>query len=319
MVPLAYALVEPELAEVTERVRGLARTDAGLGEVLSLVLDSQGKRLRPTLCLVSGLFHSYTAPLLVPMAAGVELLHTATLVHDDTIDQAEMRRGRPTVNCSWGDHMAVMVGDYMLACAAKLVASTHNLRVIDCFAEALRVLCDGEIHQELAAFQMVPSRGDYWQRIAHKTAYLFATATECGAILSDAGEEAIQSLRDYGMLLGTAFQVVDDILDFTATPEQLGKPAGSDLMQGTLTLPTILFLEMGGEESLVRAAWERPISADRVNEAVEAIRSSQAIAASFDQALQLGQKARQCLECLPAIPARQALEELVDYVVQRPN
>ncbi|MBI2916441.1 MAG: polyprenyl synthetase family protein [Chloroflexi bacterium] len=320
MLLLAYRLVETELAQVTEHLRGLGRSEStALQQVLALVLENRGKLLRPTLCLASGLFNHYSTSLLVPMAAGVELLHTATLVHDDTIDGAQVRRGRPTVSSAWGDHTAVMVGDYMLACAAKLVASTRNLRVIDCFAETLRVLCEGEIGQELGAYQLGTSREDYLQRIAHKTAHLFANATECGAILSDAPEPAIQALRKYGLLLGAAFQVVDDILDFTATPEQLGKPVGSDLEQGTLTLPTILFLELGGSESLVRRAWAQPVSRECVNEAVVAIRDSRAVAASLDEARQLATQARQCLDCLPAVPARQALEELVDYVVQRPN
>jgi len=319
-VPLAYSLVERELAQVTERLQALAHTEApGLGAVLGQVLDNRGKLLRPTLCLTSGLFANYSTPLLVPMAAGVELLHTATLVHDDAIDHAETRRGQPTVSSTWGDHTAVMVGDYLLACAAKLVASTHNLRVIDCFAETLRVLCDGEIRQELGAYQLGTSRDDYLQRITNKTAYLFATATECGAVLSAADEQTVQALRRYGTLLGTAFQMVDDILDFTATPEQLGKPAGSDLEQGTLTLPSILFLEMGGSESIVRVAWDKQSSRQQVNDAVEAIRSSRAVAASFEEARQLAVQARQCLDCLADVPARRALEELVDYVVQRPN
>ncbi|MBI2866501.1 MAG: polyprenyl synthetase family protein [Chloroflexi bacterium] len=320
MFPIAYHLVEKELAQVTQHIRDLACSDSReLEEILSLVLENTGKRLRPTLCLVSGLFYRYDPSLLVPMAAGVELFHTATLVHDDTIDHAEVRRGRPTVSRAWGDHTAVMVGDYLLACAAKLVASTGNLRAIEIFAETLRVVCDGEIRQELSAYALASGMDQYLERITKKTAYLFASAAECGAIVGGAPEEATRALHQYGLWLGTAFQMVDDILDFTATPEQLGKPSGTDLEQGTLTLPAILFLQQGGRQSLVQQGWERPISRERVNAAVEAIRDSGAIAESLEQARKMGDKARRCLQVLPPAPARRALEELVDYVVQRPN
>ena len=196
------------------------------------------------------------------MAASVELLHTATLVHDDVIDKASTRRGRATVNSAFHNATTVMLGDYLFAHAADQVVRTNNLRVVQLFTDTLMVMAKGEIRQDIAAYDSRLEIQDYLNRIGGKTASLFATACEGGAMVSGQPEQAVHALREYGYNFGMAFQIVDDILDFTGDEAEMGKPVGSDLMQGTLTLPALLLMERLAEvqsrPEVLRASHCRP-------------------------------------------------------------
>ena len=214
-----------------------------LSEQLSYVVKETGKGIRPALTLLSGKFFKYNLTYLLPMAVSVELMHTATLVHDDAIDKALTRRGQATINSIWGDEIAILMGDFLFAKAGEFVADTQTPRVIKLFSQTLGIISSGEINQFRGAFKLDQNREDYFQRIYGKTASLFSLATQSGAILSQAPEEAVAVMKEYGDNLGIAFQIVDDILDFTSTEEAMGKPVGSDLTQGTLTLPAMLVME----------------------------------------------------------------------------
>ena len=203
---LLYGSVQEDLRVVEETFDGIKAVDYGpLSEMLGMVLGGGGKLLRPALALLSGRFGEYNLDLLVPLAASVELLHTATLVHDDVIDTADTRRGRPTVNSSFHNSTTVMLGDYMFAHAADQVARTGNIRVIRLFSQTLMVMARGEINQDLTAYDSRQTVRDYLQRIGGKTASLFATACEGGAVVTEQPEEQIAALRDYGYNFGMAF------------------------------------------------------------------------------------------------------------------
>ncbi|GAI29418.1 unnamed protein product, partial [marine sediment metagenome] len=245
-----------------------------LSTLLEHSLQSNGKRIRPALTLLSGKFYDYNLDYLLPMAAAVELMHTATLVHDDAIDNSLVRRSRPTINKLWGEEKAVLLGDYLFAEAGAFTATTKNLHVIKHFADTLKTISSGELNQAFNAFNLEQSRSQYLQRVAKKTASLFSLATESGAVLSQAPEESIQILIEYGHNLGIAFQIVDDILDFIGSEEELGKPIGSDLAQGTLTLPAILILEHYPEENPVKRLFSNRDEQDNIKLAIELVRNS---------------------------------------------
>ena len=288
-----------------------------LASLLQHVLGRTGKRMRPAMTLLAGSFSHYNLDTLVPMAASVELLHTATLVHDDTLDAASLRRGVPTVNRVWDDNIAVLFGDYLFAAAAEMVARTANVRVMRLFAETLRTICDGELSQQFNACQWQLSREQYLQRIGRKTASLFAMATESGAALSEASESLVQTLKHYGYKLGIAFQIADDLLDFSGEESALGKQVGSDLLQGTVTLPAIMLAERYPEDSSVRDFFEQGRQPQDLARIIEGIRGSSILADTYQVAASFCQQAVAALEPLPNTPARRSLVRLTEYALER--
>ncbi len=287
--------------------------DAGdelLAKMVTDLMDGGGKRLRPALVILASKFHRADEEKLIGLAASVEMLHTATLVHDDMIDHSLFRRGTPTLNSRWKDEIAVLVGDYLFASAAKLAAETQNPHIISIFAQTLMRICTSEVKEALRRWK--PAREDYYQRISQKTACLFAAATETGSILSGALEEESQALRSYGHNLGMAFQIVDDILDFTGEERELGKPIGSDLRQGIITLPTIYFLEEnpdGGKGN--------PVPEGELESLIESIKVSGAIGSSRAEAQGFTEKAKEALAPLPANRYRQMMLDLADLLLTR--
>ena len=250
------------------------------------------------------------------MAAAVELMHTSTLVHDDTIDKSTVRRGKPTINNLWGGDTAILLGDYLFAKAGVFVADTQNPRAIKLFSQTLMTISSGELRQYLGAFKLDQTRENYIQRIAQKTASLFALATESGAILSEAPDESVTILKDYGYNLGIAFQIVDDILDFLGTEELLGKPVGSDLAQGTLTLPAMLVLERYPDNNPIKNLFETG-DKDNIARAVELISDPSIVQECYQAAAVYCSKACLNLFKLPDISSRQALIDLASFVCQR--
>jgi len=314
---LLYGAVQEDLSHVEQVFESLKHADYGpLGDMLDVVLSGGGKLLRPALALLSGRFGRYDLGLLVPLAASVELLHTATLVHDDVIDQASTRRGRPTVNSAFHNSTTVMLGDYLFAHAADQVVKTDNLRVVRLFSDTLMIMAKGEIRQDLTAYDSRQTIRDYLQRIGGKTASLFATACEGGAIVSGQPDEWTQASRDYGYNFGMAFQVVDDILDFTGDPAAMGKPVGSDLMQGTLTLPSLLLMDRSPKSNPVQKYFARP-SRERLAEAVQATLDSGVIEESYELARDFSRRANDALDVLPDLEDRQTLRDLTDYILDR--
>ncbi|CAN5529977.1 heptaprenyl diphosphate synthase component II [soil metagenome] len=235
--------LRPDLDAVEARLRKAADLNFPmLGDIVDTLIGAGGKRLRPLLLLLSAKPFDYDINVLAPAAAGIEMLHTASLVHDDTIDRAQLRRGQPTLNSMFDTGTVIMLGDYLFARSAMLAAETMNPRVVSVFAATLGYICDGQLHEILTAHNLEQTREDYERRIYGKTASLFAGAAEMGAIIANASESQIEAMRDFGADVGMAFQIVDDVLDLRGSTEEIGKPAGLDLRQGTVTLPTMLFM-----------------------------------------------------------------------------
>jgi len=275
-----------------------------------------GKGIRPALTLLSGKSYKYNLTYLLPMAVSVELMHTATLVHDDAIDKALTRRGQATINSIWGDEIAILMGDYLFAKAGESVSDTQTPRVIKLFSQTLATISSGEIGQFRGAFRLDQSRENYFHRIYSKTASLFSLSTQSGAILSKAPEESVTVMKEYGDNLGIAFQIVDDILDFTSTEEAMGKPVGSDLTQGTLTLPAMLLMERYPHDNPIERLFE---TGDRSNvaQAIEMVLNSTIIDDCYKTASEYCKRACRKLNLLPDTVSRQALYDLTRYVVKQ--
>ena len=313
-----YECVQADLDQVKDHLRSISKVDfPWLAEQLGYVVRSGGKRIRPALTLLAGKFYNYNLEYLLPMAASVEVMHTATLVHDDAIDKSAVRRGTPTVYKLWGEETSVLLGDYLFARAGIFVADTKNPRVIKLFSQTLATITSGELNQLLSAFNPEQTRQQYFSRISGKTASLFSLATESGAILSEAPEKSVKALEEYGYNLGIAFQIVDDILDFTGNEEKLGKPIGSDLAQGTLTLPAILIMERYPADNPIKILFANKDKEKNLKLAIEMVRSSSIAKDCYEVASEYHEKACQCLKPLPENTSRQALISLADYVINR--
>ena len=302
------------MAQVEDRLDEVARTaPLEMIDQLKHALKDGGKRIRPALTLLTGKFYKYNLDLLLPMATGVELLHTATLVHDDTIDDSQLRRGKASIKHRWGNSNAVLLGDYLFATSAGMVAETRNIRVIKLFAQTLMTICTGEIEESVSIFNK--SRERYFQTIGDKTASLFAAATESGAVLSKAPEDVVQSLKSYGYNLGMSFQIVDDILDFVGQKETLGKPVASDLSKGIFTLPVILLFERP-ENNEVREAFEKD-SRRGTKQLMEMVYNSSVLDEGYRIAQDFASRACSALERLPRNTVYDSLTDLAGYVTER--
>lgn len=314
-----YATIREDLDKVKETLKSVGQIDEKwLSEQLSYVVSETGKGMRPALTLLSGKSFEYDLTYLLPMAVSVELMHTATLVHDDAIDKAFTRRGQATINSVWGDEIAILMGDFLFAKAGEFVADTQTPRVIKLFSQTLGIISSGEIGQFRGAFKLYQKRENYFQRIYRKTGSLFSLSTQSGAILSHAPEESVAVMKEYGDNLGIAFQIVDDILDFTSTEEAMGKPVGSDLMQGTLTLPAMLVIERNPADNPVKRLFE---TKDKKNaaDAIEMVRNSSIIKECYKIAEEYCDNACRNLKTLPKTASRQALYDLAEFVKKQGN
>ena len=319
---LLYGPAAADLPHVTQLIESVATEPEleFLQKMLSAALSGTGKLLRPAISILSARLGSYDIELVAPLAASVELLHTATLVHDDVIDEADERRGQPTPNSLFGNAASVMLGDYMFANAADFIARTNRPIVVRKFANAIMLIAQGELKQDSTAFEYSPDINRYLDRIKGKTAVLFATAAEGGALVCDAPEATIVAMREYGMNLGMAFQVIDDILDFTGNAEEMGKPVGSDLKSGTLTLPAILFLQKYPNENPIKRAFEGIRTNANLDKAIKDIVNDETIIPeSKAMARSMCDAALASLEGIPQCEEKRILENLVDYTFDRNN
>ena len=312
-----YAPVQEDLNKVKDTLKSISQVDfTWLAQQLSHVVKETGKGIRPALTLLSGKSFKYDLTYLLPMAVSVELMHTATLVHDDSIDKSSTRRGQATINSIWGDEIAILMGDYLFAKAGEAVADTQTPRVIKLFSQTLATISSGEIAQFRAAFNPDQTRKDYFHRIYGKTASLFSLSTQSGAILSKASEELVAIMKEYGDNLGIAFQIVDDILDFTSTEEAMGKPVGSDLIQGTLTLPAILLIERHPDDNPIRKFFE---TRDKkyVAKSIKIVLDSSIVTDCYDVARDYRDRACRNLKSLPKVASRKALLDLAEYIIKQ--
>ena len=317
---LIYRPIQDDLVRVEERLRGLSKVGIPyIPELLDYVLQVGGKRIRPAITLLAAGFHRHQSDLPIIMAAAVELLHIATLIHDDTVDNSPLRRGKATVSDVWGKDVAVLLGDYVFAASATFVCDTGNVRVIRRFSETIMELSSGELLEYFTSNNSNQGREDYNDKIYRKTASLFRTSAETGAILSGASEELVQALLSYGYNIGMAFQIVDDILDMQGNPGEIGKPVGNDLLQGTLTLPAIMLIERYPKDNPIEELFRRRNDGadDSLGRAVEMIQTSGVIEECFEVSRDYCLKAITAIEPLPHNDAHESLTALSHYVMDR--
>ena len=291
-------------------------------EVTAHLVEAGGKRLRPMLTLAAAKLCGYTGKHHIALAATVEFIHTATLLHDDVVDESTRRRGRPTANLLWDNKSSVLVGDYLFARSFQLMIEAGSLRVLDILADASATIAEGEVLQLTAAQDLKTDEGIYLQVVRGKTAALFAAACEVGAEISGVPKSQVQALRDYGDALGIAFQIADDLLDYGASGGNIGKNIGDDFRERKVTLPVIKAYAVGDDEA--RAFWVRVIEVGEQREgdlerAHWLIEQSGAMAASRGVAMDWAGKARKALTLLPDHPLRAVLDDLAEYVVARLN
>ena len=274
--------------------------------------------MRTGLVLLAGSLGDYDLNRLVPLGAAIELLHTASLVHDDVVDGAMSRRGRPTANAVFDNALTVLLGDYMFANAAEMVTRTGSLAVTRLFALALMKMTSGELDQDAAAFDVGKDVQQYLWRIGGKTAALFANATEGGATLGKCDERTVEALRTYGYSLGMAFQIVDDVLDYNGDEASMGKPVGSDLLEGTITLPGLLFLERYPQDNPIKRFILAKRDRDaRLREALDAVANSEVLGDSLDIARDYVKRANEAITFLPDSDTKRCLIDLGEYVLSR--
>lgn len=281
------------------------------------ILAAGGKRIRPTLGLLVGNMLGAPEEKLIMLGAAVELLHTATLVHDDLIDGALLRRGMPTLNARWSPAATVLTGDFLFARAAKLAAETDYLPLMKLFSETLAIIVNGELTQMFSARGVI-NRENYSQRIYAKTASLFEMTSRSAAMVSPADDTVIEAMRVFGIEVGIAFQIVDDILDFTGEQTAIGKPVGSDLLNGLVTLPAIYYAESHPDDedvkSLAEGGWGNE---ERMGRLVNSIRKTDSVKKAMVEANQHVESALRALERFEPGPEREALENLAKYIVDR--
>lgn len=311
------APIQDGLVAVEARLREAAEDQhEALTAATARLLSSGGKRIRPAMSLLTaGVFEADLGPA-VSLAAAIEMLHTATLVHDDLIDASLLRRGVPTLNADWSPDLAVLMGDYLFARAAGLVAQTNDLRVINLFANTLRVIVNGEVKQKFS--QGSVDLDDYYERIYAKTAAMFVLSTRAAALLGRANETSLEAVSAFGRQVGMAFQIVDDVLDFVGRPDHVGKPVGNDLRQGLFTLPAIYYVQAHPHDPDMNALLNGSAGdGDVVMRVVAAVCTSGAITAALREAHEHVARAQLVLEKLPDSPFVAALSALSHYIVNR--
>ncbi len=313
-----YAPIASDLRSVEEcLLRVATECEEPTRALLEHMVGVQGKRVRPSITLLVAKALGCDNDKPVTMGAAVELLHMASLIHDDTVDNAATRRGQATISSLWGPEVAVLVGDYLFASSAIYVCDTENIRVIKGFSKTIMDLASGELTERSTSNQWQLTREQYMDRIYKKTGSLFATAAEAGAVLSGAGEPVVQAIREFGSSLGTAFQVVDDILDFEGSEAEIGKPVGSDLASGVLTLPALLLVEGYPDDNPVAAVCEGVDREANLERAIDMVRNTGIIADAYAEADALRLRAVTALDVLPDSEAKRALIELSDFVLER--
>ncbi len=314
-----YGPVADDMILVEDLLESTKRVELPpLKRMIDHALEARGKRLRPALVLLAGTFGDYNLNKLVPLGAAIELLHTASLVHDDVVDGAESRRGRPTANAMFDNALTVLLGDYMFANAAEMVTRTGSIAVTRLFALALMKMTSGELDQDAAAFDVGKDIQGYLWRIGGKTAALFANATEGGAMLAGCPESTVEAMRTYGYSIGMAFQIVDDILDFNGDEATMGKPVGSDLREGTITLPSLLLLERYPRDNPIKKFFTARRGREvRLQEAIDMVRSTEVLEISMDMAREYVRRATDAICRLADGEGKASLVEIGDYVLSR--
>ena len=314
-------LTKADMDRVNQLILSKAGSDVQMiPEVANHLISSGGKRLRPMLTLASASMFGYQGEGHVRLATSVEFMHTATLLHDDVVDESDLRRGKSTARMIWGNQASVLVGDFLLGQAFKMMVDVGSLEALDVLATAAAVIAEGEVLQLSVAKNLETTEDDYLSVIRAKTAALFAAAAEVGPIIANADKASRSALRSYGMNLGYAFQMVDDALDYGGNAADLGKNVGDDFREGKVTLPVILAYRRGTAEE--RAFWTAAIEgagcdAAALERAIGLLGTHAAIADTIARARHFGEIARDALAPLKATPQKAALIEVIDFCISR--
>ncbi len=308
-----------------ERVNAMILSRTGsqvtmIPEVANHLISSGGKRLRPMLTLATAELSGYAGDGHIKLAASVEFMHTATLLHDDVVDESDMRRGRIAARIKWGNEASVLVGDFLLGQAFKMMVEVSSLRALDILSSAATVIAEGEVMQLAAAKNMETNEDEYLGIIRSKTAELFAAACEVGPVIAERPKAEAAACRSYGMNLGIAFQLVDDALDYGGTSAKLGKNVGDDFREGKITLPVVLSYRRGSDAE--RAFWKRTLERGEIEdadleEAVAIMRRHRALEDTIERARHYGAMARDALALFPKSPMKQALLDTVEFCIAR--
>jgi octaprenyl-diphosphate synthase len=314
-----YDTVADDFSRVNDLIIKRLASDVPLVEkIAQYIIESGGKRLRPLLVLLSSQAVGYKGNDHLKLAAVIEFLHTATLLHDDVVDTSDLRRGRSTANARWGNAPSVLVGDFLYARAFEMMVELQNLRIMDVLSHATAVIAEGEVLQLMNVKNPDVSEDKYMEVIHNKTAMLFEAASHTGALLAGADTDQERALRDYGKHLGLAFQLVDDLLDYQGNADEMGKNVGDDLAEGKPTLPLIHAMSQGtaDEKQLIRQA-VRKGGLDDLPAILDIVKRSGALEYTMDQAKAQAQSALDCLEHLPDSDHRNALALLTEVAVAR--
>ncbi|TMV10252.1 polyprenyl synthetase family protein [Ruegeria sediminis] len=318
------AILSGEMEAVNEviRVRMASKHAPRIPEVTAHLVEAGGKRLRPMLTLAAARLFGYSGDHHIRLAATVEFIHTATLLHDDVVDESGQRRGRPTANLLWDNKSSVLVGDYLFSRSFQLMVETGSLRVLDILANASATIAEGEVLQMTAATDLRTDEAVYLQVVRGKTAALFSAATEVGGVIAGASDEQVRALFDYGDALGIAFQIADDLLDYQGDSKATGKNVGDDFRERKLTLPVIKAVAQATADE--RTFWERTIEKGRqqdgdLDHALALMQKYGTLDATRADANRWAAKAKGALDVLPDHEIRTLLRDLADYVVSRLN
>lgn len=317
--PLFRTLTADDMNTVDQAIRTRLHSDVVLiSQVAEYIISAGGKRLRPMLTLLAGRALGYGDKHLFELAAMIEFIHTATLLHDDVVDESDMRRGRQTANAMFGNAASVLVGDFLYTRAFQMMVSTGSMRILEVMADATNIIAEGEVLQLLNIGNVDVSEDDYLKVIQYKTAKLFEAATRVGAIIAAATPEQEQALADYGMHLGTAFQIIDDVLDYSGDATTIGKSLGDDLAEGKPTLPLIYTMRQGPAEAatVVRESLEAA-SRERFNEVLTAVQSCGALDYARAEAEKAAERAVAALAALPDSEHKAAMAEIARLSVAR--
>lgn len=317
--PLFRTLIAEDMQTVDRVIRARLHSDVVLiRQVAEYIITAGGKRLRPVLTLLSGKALGYEGDHLYELAAMIEFIHTATLLHDDVVDESDMRRGRETANALFGNAASVLVGDFLYTRAFQMMVTTNNMQILQVMAEATNIIAEGEVLQLLNIGNTELSEQDYLQVIQYKTAKLFEAAARVGALIANGSDAQVKALADYGMYLGTAFQIIDDVLDYSGDADTIGKSLGDDLAEGKATLPLIYTMRQGpaAAADVVRQALENA-SRDRFHDVLAAVQSCGALDYAKNEAIKAAEQAVAAIADLPDTPVKQALVELARLSVDR--
>ncbi|MCZ6646477.1 MAG: polyprenyl synthetase family protein [SAR324 cluster bacterium] len=312
--------IQDDLARVEENILGHLNTEIPLlNEVAQYILASGGKRLRPAILVLASRLFNFNGEAVYQAAGAIEYLHTATLLHDDVVDDADLRRARPAARKIWGNQASVLVGDYLLATAFRTLTLQGNLPVLDTISWTTSLMAKGEILQLIRQYDSA-TEAEYLDIIIHKTACLFAAAAKIGAVFGGARPEEQQALYDYGNEIGIAFQIIDDALDYAEEREKIGKPLGMDLKERKVTLPLSRLLKVAkpSERAVLDAVLQKEsIDDEDVLTVVGMMRDHEVLPYTLGEARKFVEKGKSKLAMLPELPERQTLTELADFVVDR--